>query len=169
MSREQNTCVEDVRIMAERLAFLHYAYAKTITEHLPQPLADQLIEVAIDAYGKLAADSVMKTLHAQGLEPVVMNYKYGKDLPSVGWDYEPAVMPEDKPYGKVSKITRCPLAETWKELGEEGKRLGRRYCHVDQAKYKAYGKGYRCVHDKNTLDGDDCCIIRVELDGPDDR
>ena len=42
-------------------------------------------------------------------------------------------------------------------LGEEGLRLGRYYCWVDQAKYAAYGKGYRCLHDKNTMDGDDCC------------
>lgn len=70
-------------------------------------------------------------------------------------------MPDDKPCGKISKITLCPLAEVWKKLGEDGIRLGRMYCYVDQAKFGAYGKGYECVHDKNTLDGDECCVIRV--------
>lgn len=52
-----------------------------------------------------------------------MNFRYGKDLPSVGWEYTPIAMPEDKPAGKISKITYCPLAATWKKL-PDGCRLG---------------------------------------------
>ncbi len=127
-----------------------------------------MTEKAILEYGRLAAEAVTQKLEEQGLAPTLANYRLGKDLPSMGWDYGPIGMPPEKPHGKISKVTRCPLAEVWKSLGEEGLRLGRYYCWVDQAKYAAYGKGYRCLHDKNTMDGDDCCVIRVELEAPEE-
>ena len=104
-------------------------------------------------------------LEEQGLAPTLANYRLGKDLPSMGWDYGPIGMPPEKPHGKISKVTRCPLAEVWKSLGEEGLRLGRYYCWVDQAKYAAYGKGYRCLHDKNTMDGDDTAEVEAVMTG----
>lgn len=159
--------VEDVRIMAERLAFLHYAFAKVLGEELDAETADRLTRRAIEEYGRLAADSVTEKLREQGKPVTLMNFRYGKDLPSVGWEYTPVPMPADKPAGKISKITYCPLAATWKKL-PDGDRLGRYYCWIDQMKYKAYGKGYRCFHDKNAMEGDDCCIIRCELDEPEE-
>lgn len=41
-------------------------------------------------------------------------------------------------------------------------KIGYIYCYVDQAKYEGYNKELKCFHDKNVLDGDDCCIIRVQ-------
>lgn len=159
--------LEDVQIMAERLAFLHYAFAKVLDQELDAETADRLTRLAIEEYGRLAAASVTEKLTEQGRNITLMNFRYGKDLPSVGWQYTPIAMPADKPAGKISKITYCPLAATWKKL-PEGQRLGRYYCWIDQMKYKAYGKGYRCFHDKNTMDGDDCCIIRCELQEPEE-
>ncbi|QAT48360.1 hypothetical protein EQM14_00395 [Caproiciproducens sp. NJN-50] len=161
--------VENVLIMAERLAFLHYAFAKTLEDALPKETAETLIRSAIEKYGQLAAESVMENLKQQGLKPTLKNFKYGKDLPSMGWKFVPMEMPADKPEGKISKITYCPMAEAWKKLGPDGVRLGKRYCQIDQEKYKAYGKGYKCFHDRNTMDGDDCCVIRVELNGQEER
>jgi len=157
--------IEDVQIMAERLAFLHYAFAKILDQELGGETANRLIRLAIEEYGRLAADSVMEKLRQQGRKITLKNFRYGKDLPSVGWEYMPIPMPADKPAGKISKITYCPLAETWKKL-PDGDRLGRYYCWIDQMKYKAYGKGYECFHDKNAMDGDDCCIIRCALEEP---
>lgn len=159
MSKQE--ALENVLIMAERLAFLHYAFAKTIERYLPRKKADEAILEAIDEYGKLNAKSTTKRIQEQNLEPVLINFRKGKDLPSVGWRWDPIDKPGNVPCGKISKISKCPLAEIWKQLGEDGQRLGRLYCYVDQAKFRAYGKGYECVHDKNILDGDDYCIIRV--------
>ena len=53
----------------------------------------------------------------------------------------------------------CHLAEVWKELGAP--ELGRLYCFVDQAKYKAYNPDLECVHVKNVLDGDPYCELAV--------
>lgn len=46
MPREK--AVEDVRIMAERMAFLHYAFAKTLSEMLSAEEADHLTRMAIE-------------------------------------------------------------------------------------------------------------------------
>ena len=146
--------------------------ADAMTRAVKELGAEKAREITLDAmdeYGRLAAEAVTKKIRDQGLEPVLANYKAGRDLPSMGWESGPGPFPEDRPYGKSSRVTRCPLAQVWKSLGRDGERLGRLYCRVDQAKYNAYGKGYRCFHDKNVLDGDDCCIVRVELDGPEDR
>ena len=69
---------------------------------------------------------------------------------------------------QLKSILKDEYDITIAQKGEEGLRLGRYYCWVDQAKYAAYGKGYRCLHDKNTMDGDDCCVIRVELEAPEE-
>ncbi|MEA4871507.1 MAG: L-2-amino-thiazoline-4-carboxylic acid hydrolase [Synergistaceae bacterium] len=160
----QKQATENVLIMAERLAFLYYAFAKTLEDELSSDKAKILTLKAIDMYGRLAAESAAQQLEIQGLETTLENFKFGKDLPSAGWESAKIEKPADKPCEKISKITFCPLADSWKKLGDDAKRLGRLYCGVDQAKFKAYGKGYLCFHDKNVLDGDDYCIIRVTSD-----
>ncbi|MDR3354456.1 MAG: L-2-amino-thiazoline-4-carboxylic acid hydrolase [Synergistaceae bacterium] len=161
--------LENVLIMAERIAFLHYSFVKTLEDEFSEEEAKRLTLKAIDEYGRLTANSATEKIEAQGLDLTLANYRYGKDLPSVGWKAVPIEMPEDKPDGKISKIVSCPLAVAWQKLGEDGRRIGRLYCWIDQMKYKAYGKGYRCFHDKNVLDGDDCCIVRVEQGVAEDR
>ena len=100
--------VENVLIMAERLAFLHYAFAKTLEEELSPEKADKLTRKAIDKYGQLAAESAMKKIESQDLETTLLNFKHGKDLPSMGWQTAPIDKPNDRPCEKISKITYCP-------------------------------------------------------------
>ena len=107
MPREK--AVEDVRIMAERMAFLHYAFAKTLSEMLSAEEADHLTRMAIEEYGRLAAASVTEHLEEQGKPVTLMNFRYGKDLPSVGWEYTPIAMPEDKPAEVQALWQRLPL------------------------------------------------------------
>ena len=95
--------------------FLHYAFAKTLSEMLSAEEADHLTRMAIEEYGRLAAASVTEHLEEQGKPVTLMNFRYGKDLP-LWLEYTPIAMPEDKPAGKISKITYCPLAATWKKL-----------------------------------------------------
>ena len=158
--------IKNIYIMVERLAYIHYAFAKTLVEELGEDRGREIASRAIEKYGATVAGIVQKNLEGQGVEPILENYK---DLPSWGWDFAPVEPPPERPYGLSSKVTNCPLARAWKDLGKEAESLGRLYCRVDQAKYGAFGKGYLCVHDQNILDGDEYCIIRVELDGPEDR
>ena len=78
MPREK--AVEDVRIMAERMAFLHYAFAKTLSEMLSAEEADHLTRMAIEEYGRLAAASV--TEHLEELEKVAAD-----SVREEGYDY----------------------------------------------------------------------------------
>jgi hypothetical protein len=162
----KESAIKNIYIMAERLAYIHYAFAKTLVDEFGEEQGRAIASKAIEKYGSIVAEIAQKNLETQGLEPILENYK---DLPSWGWDFVPVELPPEKPYGFSNKLENCPLANVWKNFGKDAESLGRIYCYVDQAKYGAFGKGYRCIHDKNILDGDEYCIIRVELDGPEDR
>jgi hypothetical protein len=63
--------------------------------------------------------------------------------------------------GPRRRVTYCPLAATWQALGFES--LGRLYCGVDQAKYRAYNAQAELVHTCNVLDGDPYCEFDIRL------
>jgi hypothetical protein len=48
------------------------------------------------------------------------------------------------------------------QFGEEGMRLGRLYCYVDQGKQLAYNPDFDFIHTKNLLDGDPYCEFLVQ-------
>jgi hypothetical protein len=60
----------------------------------------------------------------------------------------------------------CPLAAVWKELGSE--ELGRMYCRVDQAKYRAFNPRAELIHTCNMLDGDPYCEFDIRLEEGDE-
>ena len=151
---------KSVAILAERIALLHYAFVRTLIDELGEVTAEELTKRAIRTYGTLSGKRTEERVRSLGLPPVLENFQKGGDLPAVGWKKSPCPIPEGLPGGSAGKVEYCPLAKHWKDLGFE--RWGRLYCGVDQAKYEAYGKGYTCVHDRNMLDGDDFCIVRVE-------
>jgi hypothetical protein len=155
---------EGVAILAERLALLYYAFVQTMIEEVGEEKAELLTKKAIELYGGMSGERTEEKVLAQGFEPLLEHYKKGNDLPAVGWKKGPVPLPEGAPDGYAHKVEYCPFAKHWKDLGFE--KWGRLYCGVDQAKYAAYGKGFKCVHDKNMLDGDEYCIVRVEKGSP---
>lgn len=158
----QETAEEGIAILAERIALLYYSFVKTLMEDMGEEKTEELTRKVILTYGSMSGERTAEKVLAQGLPPTLENYGKGKDLPGIGWENAPFPISKGLPDGIAHKTTYCPFAKHWKELNFE--KWGRLYCHVDQAKYAAYGKGYKCVHDKNILDGDDCCIIRLEYD-----
>ena len=159
----RETAEEDVSILTERIALLYYSFVQALLGELGEERTREITKKAIASYGTICGARTAEKVVARGLEPTLENYGKGKDLPSMGWKKAPCSIPEGLPEGTASKVEYCPFAEHWKDMDFAA--WGRLYCGVDQAKYAAYGKGYRCVHDKNTLDGDDCCIIRTEKEG----
>lgn len=151
---------EGVAILAERLALLYYAFVRTAIEEFGEEKAEELTKRAISMYGGMSGGRTTETVRAQGLEPLLEHYSKGRDLPAVGWKASSLPIPDGVPDGYARKVEYCPFAKHWRELGFE--KWGRLYCGVDQAKYAAYGKGFKCVHDKNMLDGDEYCVVRVE-------
>lgn len=146
---------EQVIMTAKRLALLYHFTAEVLAEKLGIEKGKEMLEEIIRRYGcdsGIAAKARVKEL---GLPLTADNFKMGSDLPRWGWKTD-TVLCEDGV--RRDRVTYCPLAEVWKGKGSE--ELGRIYCFVDQAKYHAYNEA-GCVHLKNILDGDDCCLFDI--------
>jgi hypothetical protein len=139
--------------IVNRMALLHYSYAKTLNRELGAKKGKEVTRKAIDFYGRQVGKQVKEKTKAKGLQTLLENYQ--EDLPLLGWNMEKVVV-DGEP--RV-RIYDCNLAKAWNELGEPG--LGRLYCYMDQAKYTAYNPKLECVHAKNTLDGDPCCELAI--------
>lgn len=141
-----------------RMALLHYCFSKTLVEELGGKKGRELIRKAIDHYGEKVGKKVKEKTLAKRLETLPEYYQ--EDLPVFGWSVE-RVMVDGEPRARVHA---CHLASVWKELGAAD--LGRLYCYVDQAKYKAYNPELECVHVKNILDGGRYCELAVRKRKP---
>jgi hypothetical protein len=155
MSREQ--CVQDVRRMAGRTALLYHYFVTTLVEHLGEEKARALTSEAIWRYGEHVGRTVRQGVEEMGLTNDIENYSKYPDLPSVGWEGTVA----ETEHGPRSRVSYCPLAAVWKELGTE--ELGRLYCYVDQAKYRAFNPRAELIHTRNMLDGDPYCEFDLRL------
>lgn len=156
MPREQ--CVHDVRLMARRTALLYHYFVTTLIEHLGEEKAKALTSEAIQRYGEHIGRRVRQGVEEMGLTNDVENYGKYPDLPSVGWEG----MTTETEHGPRMRVVYCPLAAVWKELDAE--ELGRMYCYVDQAKYRAFNPQAALIHTCNVLDGDAYCEFDIRLE-----
>ncbi len=155
-------CVDDVRRMARRTALLHHYFVTTLVEHLGEEKAKKLTTEAIWRYGEHVGKAVRQGVEAMGLPNDIENYAKCPDLPSVGWEGEVA----ETEHGPRHRALYCPLAAVWQELGSE--ELGRLYCYVDQAKYRAFNPRAKLIHTCNILDGDPYCEFDIRLEEDND-
>jgi hypothetical protein len=144
---------QQVLSIINRMALLHYCFSKTLVEELGEKKGKAVIRKAIDRYGEEVGKKVKEKTLAKDLETLPQHYQ--EDLPALGWALEKVVV-EGEPRARVAT---CHLAEAWNELGAPD--LGRLYCNMDQAKYKAYNRELECVHVRNILDGDPYCELAV--------
>jgi predicted hydrocarbon binding protein len=144
--------------MARRTALLHYFFSQTIIHELGEEKGRELIMRAIEAYGAYIGHAVREGVKTMGLPLECENFNKVPDLPKFGWETGEVTLAngEHRPVVYV-----CPLAETFKSLGPEAEELGRLYCYVDQAKYKAFNPSIELVHSRNMLAGDRCCEFWV--------
>ena len=138
-----------------------YFMVESILEDVDEEIAERIVRRAIQRYGLDCGEQVRKKVETMGLPVTLKNYRLGKDLPSLGWEKES--VPLEDPNAVASQVNFCPLADRWKKLGFE--KWGRIYCCIDQAKYRSYSDQLTCYHDKNQLDGDSYCVVRV-VSGP---
>jgi hypothetical protein len=155
-------CVDDVRRMARRTAMLYHFFVATLEDHLGKDQARALTEEAIWRYGDQIGRETRAGVEAMGLANDVENYGQHPDLPSVGWEGAEA-QTEDGPRHRVHY---CPLAAVWQEMGSEA--VGRIYCTVDQAKYRAFNPRAKLIHTCNMLDGDPYCEFDIQLEQGDE-
>ena len=152
-------CTEEVKLMARRLALLHYYFSEAIVERLGEEEGKALIKEAIWAYGRHCGEAVREGVEAMGLPLTDENFGKVRDLPQYGWEIDSVTLEG----GEVRPIaTFCPIAAALKELGPRAEELVRLYCYVDQAKYEAYNPGMEFIHAKNVLDGEPYCEFLVQ-------
>ncbi len=147
---------EEVVTMAKRMALLYYHTAEVLTDTLGEEEGKKLLHEIIKRYGHESGAVTRARVEELGLPLTAENFNIGSDLPKWGWESDRVVCEDGV---ERARITYCPLAEVWREKGSE--QLGRIYCYVDQAKYDAYN-GIKCKHQRNVLDGDDCCLFDFE-------
>jgi hypothetical protein len=153
-------CTEQVRRMARRTALLHHYFAETLVDALGEERGQELVAEAIRRYGEHCGRSVRAQVEARGLALEPENFGKGRDLPEVGWEKAEV---ELAPGVRAEVVTFCPLADVFQEIG--GVKFGRLYCHVDQAKQRAFNPAYEFIHAKNVLDGDAFCQFVVRKKG----
>lgn len=118
-----------VKIVVQRLALMHLAYARTLVDRLGWPQARQLILDSIRRYGQAVAART-----AQGHQ----------SLPDYGfWQRR-----EGKP-------PLCELGQVVLEMGEP--ELGSMYCLVDPAKTMAADPARKMIHTRCMILGHDEC------------
>jgi len=145
--------LEQMLQLVERVAMLHYHFASTLVSELGEERGRELVSRAIASYGREVGERQRRRLAEAGYEPSCENYRALPDLPPLPWT--PEGMPTVRRGDLELKV--CPLAKYWIEKGAE--KLGRLYCHVDQAKFAAFDPECECRHPFNVLDGDDHCEI----------
>ncbi len=144
-----------VRLMAERLALMHLAYARTLIEELGDEKGKALILKAVMEYGRLVGErnrAGKQDLPYYGLHD---GYRYqsktGLDVREIesemsgGTDWE------------AFKVYGCVLSKIFKDYGEP--ELGALYCFVDAAKSMAADPGHKLIHTACELCGDDHCAF----------
>lgn len=155
IAKEQ--AIKDVRILAQRMALLFRCFCEELESELGEEKTEKLVRKVIDKYGTHCGRQVRKHIDALNLPPQGKNYAMGQDLPSVGWETERLAGKSEEVRVRVHY---CPLASTWKELGQT--KYDRLYCFVDQAKYRAYNAELECTHLLNQLDGHDVCELLIK-------
>jgi hypothetical protein len=151
---EKEEAFRQVKSMITRAALIHYAFSKILVDELGETKGKALAKKASQLYGELVGKQVRENTLAKGLPLTRENFQ--DDLPSLGWAEREKVEVDGE---KRSRVYTCHLAKVWQELGAS--ELGRIYCFVDQAKYKAYNSKLKCIHVKNVLDGDPYCELAV--------
>ncbi len=133
MSEQQTVSLSEaerqVKIVVQRLALMHLAYARTLVDRLGWPQARQIILDSIKRYGQMVAART-----AQGHQ----------GLPDYGFWEE-----------REGRPRLCELGKVMLELGEA--ELGSMYCLVDPAKTMAADPGRKMIHTRCMILGHDEC------------
>ncbi len=148
---------EQAILMAKRCALLYQVFAETLVDELGEEKGAEVIAKVIKKYGIKSGEAVKAGVKEQGLDLSIGNYGKVPELPKVGWITKQKSLTKDR---MEVDVLYCPMAEQW--IDEGAAKLGRLYCHVDQAKYAAYNPDFECIHKNNVLDGDAKCTIVVK-------
>ncbi|MDY3282518.1 L-2-amino-thiazoline-4-carboxylic acid hydrolase [Dysosmobacter sp.] len=147
-----------VEVTIDRLVHFYYHTVQTLIAEFGEEEARRLIQKIIADFGADCGRATRAQVEALGKENSIVNHSLGKEIPPIAFESRKIATGSERV--KMTEVTVCPYARAFQEL--DFARWGRLYCEIDHAKYSGYNERFVCHHDKNLLDGDDRCIIRVE-------
>jgi len=143
--------------MARTLALLyHFMSSEVVAEFGAK--GEEAVRRAIHQYGDARGKKIREEVIAQGLPLTVENLSKFYDLPlPMAWVSEKIRVEENC---LEKKVTYCPFAEEWNEMG--GQKLGLIYCEQDLCMRKAYNPKFELLQFTNLLKGDAHCHTLVQ-------
>lgn len=133
-----------------------YFLGKAILEELGEEKGTELIIKQVKEMGKVSGLNRRKTLENKGLENSLENYsesaKTFSNMVLFAWESETKRVTPDE---IIRDFTYCPIAEGFKNYGEEGVKIGELFCkYIDDAVVQTYNPDYMCVRESSlNLDG----------------
>lgn len=119
----------EVKVVTQRLALLHLAYARTLVDRFGWEEGKQLVLNAVKEYGRRVADRTRRGFQS---------------LPRYGfWERREGMPP------------LCELGKLVLEYGEED--IGSLYCLIDPAKTMFANPGEKLIHTRCMTAGDEHC------------
>lgn len=138
--------------MARLVALLFHHFAEEAEKSLGPEEGRALVARAIRHMGRERGRRIRERVDAAGLEPTLENMFRFYDLPiGEAWQSQGGRVGERF----IKTYTYCPLAEVWKELGDEQR--GVLYCDIDLAIVEGYNPAIGIRPVKNMQRGDEQC------------
>ena len=140
-----------------------YYLGKAILEELGEEKGTEIIIKQVKEMGKASGLNRRITLENKGLENSLENYsasaKAFSDVVSFAWESE---VKKRTPVEIIREFTYCPIAEGFKNLGEEGVKIGELFCkYIDDAVVQEYNPDYVCERE-SSLNLEGLCTLHFK-------
>ncbi|MGI6555133.1 MAG: L-2-amino-thiazoline-4-carboxylic acid hydrolase [Bacillota bacterium] len=143
--------------MARTLALLYYFMGNEVIEEFGAQ-GKEVVRRAVHKYGEARGKKIQEQVLAEGLPLTVENLTKFYDLPlPLAWVSE-KIREEENFIEK--KVTYCPFAEEWKELGAQ--ELGLIYCEQDLCMRRGYNPEFDLEMFTNVMEGSPFCHTIVQ-------
>ena len=163
MNHENDRPCTPLQGMARLAALLFHYFAQEAERTLGAEAGRALVARAIYNMGRDRGRQIRQRVDAAGLEPTLENMFKFYDLPiGEAWQSQS----ERVGNRLVKTFTYCPLAEVWRELGDE--EHGVLYCEIDRAIVEGYNPAIAIRPAKNMQRGDERCEYEYEWEAGDE-
>lgn len=137
--------------ISKLMAEMHYFMAKEMIERLGEEEGRKAVRAAL----KNMAQSRIEAMHEEALEAGIKPvgkaaYAKVKDFGTPDWKRD-----------ENGIVTYCPMAETWAQYGEEGKKIGALYCEIDYDLYEGFGM--KLDRPECLACGDERCVFNYTM------
>jgi hypothetical protein len=141
-----------------------YNLGKALIQELEEEKGTALIVKQVEKFGRSGGEATRKAFESQGKENSLDNYfsemNNGTSIYNFAW--EGGVKKLDNG-DWVEEWNYCPVAEGFKNLGEESVKIGELFCnYIDNAVIREYNPDYEYVRERS-LNRDGLCRLHAHF------